>query len=157
MKLLIVLGGGGHSTEMLRLAELLGPEYEYHYLTVKEVHLSQDRIKQPGAIHLVRRPRGMHDTILSTIANSVIALIQITAIILRIRPQAVIGCGPAVSVLASVVGKLFGAKAIFIETGSRVGTLSLSGKIMYRLADLFFVQWAPLRKKCPQAIYAGRL
>lgn len=157
MKLLIVLGGGGHSTEMLRLVNLLGQEYEYHYLLVKEVKLSKDRIKRPGIIHPVRRPRGMHDSILSAVINSVIAVAQITAIMLRVRPQAVIGSGPAVSVLTSVVGKLFGARVVFIETGSRVKTLSLSGKIIYRLADLFFVQWAPLRKKCPKAIYAGRL
>jgi beta-1,4-N-acetylglucosaminyltransferase len=157
MKLLVILGGGGHTTEMLKLVNLLGPDYEYHYLLVKEVNFSQDRIEMPGTVHQVRRPRGMHDSVWAAVVNSGIALAQITMTLLKVRPQAVIGCGPAISVLASIAGKLIGAKAIHVETGSRVSTLSLSGKIMYKIADLFFVQWTPLKVKHPKAIYAGRL
>ena len=157
MKLLIVLGGGGHTAQMLRLANLLGSEYEYHYLVVKEVEFSRDKLKMPGEIYYVRRPRGMHDPVFASVVNSVVALAQIIIILLRVCPRAVIGCGPAISVLASVVGKLVRAKAIHIETGSRVSELSLSGKTMYHIADLFFVQWMPLKDKHPKAIYAGRL
>jgi beta-1,4-N-acetylglucosaminyltransferase len=157
MKLLIVLGGGGHTTEMLKLVDLLGPEYEYHYLLVREVSFSRDRIKRKGQIHQIRRPRGMYDSIPASICNSLVALAQMATIMVRVRPAAVIGCGPAVSVLASAMGKLLGAKAIYIETGSRVCTLSLSGKIMYHFADQFFVQWPTLEDRHLKAIYAGRL
>ena len=69
MKLMIVLGGGGHTTEMITLADLLGPEYEYHYLVIKEVPLSPDAIKRKGQIHLVKRPRGKDDGILFCYCN----------------------------------------------------------------------------------------
>jgi len=157
MRLLIVLGGGGHTTEMLKLVDLLGPEYEYHYLLVKEVSFSRDRITRKGQIHQIRRPRGMYDSVPVSIYNSLVALAQIATILVKVRPAAVVGCGPAVSVLASALGKLVGAKAIYVETGSRVRTLSLSGKIMYHFADLFFVQWPPLKDRYLKAIYAGRL
>jgi beta-1,4-N-acetylglucosaminyltransferase len=157
MKLLIVLGGGGHTTEMLKLVDLLGPEYEYHYLLVKEVAFSLDRIRRQGQIHRIRRPRSMYDSIPASIVNSLVALAQIIIVLPKVRPAAVVGCGPAVSVLASAIGKLLGAKAIFIETGSRVRTLSLSGKMMYHVADLFFVQWPTLKDGHRKAIYAGRL
>lgn len=157
MKLLIVLGGGGHTTQMLKLADLLGPDYEYHYLLVKEVDFSEDRIKRKGQTHKVRRPHGRHESVFASIANSVIAFAQIAIILLNVRPSAVIGCGPAVSVLVSVAGKLVGAKAIHVESGSRVSTLSLSGKIMYHIANLFFVQWPSLQDKYLKAIYVGRL
>ena len=157
MKLLIVLGGGGHTTEMLHLVQLLGPEYEYHYLLVREVALSPDAIKRKGVIHPVRRPRGRDDGLLATIVNSVMALYEIIRILIQVRPKAVIGCGPAIAVLASAVGKLLGSVIIFVETGSRVSNLSLSGKLMYRVADQFFVQWPNLQNKYPKAIYAGRL
>jgi beta-1,4-N-acetylglucosaminyltransferase len=157
MRLLIVLGGGGHTTEMLKLVDLLGPEYEYHYLLVKEVSFSRDRITRKGQIHQIRRPRGMYDSVPASIYNSLVALAQIATILVKVRPAAVVGCGPAVSVLASALGKLVGAKAIYVETGSRVRTLSLSGKIMYHFADLFFVQWPPLKDRYLKAIYAGRL
>ena len=99
----------------------------------------------------------MYDSVPVSIYNSLVALAQIATILVKVRPAAVVGCGPAVSVLASALGKLVGAKAIYVETGSRVRTLSLSGKIMYHFADLFFVQWPPLKDRYLKAIYAGRL
>jgi beta-1,4-N-acetylglucosaminyltransferase len=157
MRLLITLGGGGHTTEMLKLVDLLGPDYEYHYLLVNQVAFSPDRIKIKGNIHKVRRPRGRYDNIFQIIFNSVVATVQIATTLLSARPTAVIGCGPAISVLVSVMGKLIGIRVIYIETGSRVSTLSLSGRIMYNIADLFFVQWPTLKDKYPKTIYAGRL
>jgi beta-1,4-N-acetylglucosaminyltransferase len=86
-----------------------------------------------------------------------VALLEIVRVLIKVRPKAVIGCGPAIAVLASAVGKLLGSVIIFVETGSRVSNLSLSGKLMYRVADQFFVQWPNLQSKYPRAIYAGRL
>jgi hypothetical protein len=57
----------------------------------------------------------------------------------------------------ALLGRLMGAKIIFIETGSRVTSLSLTGRIMLKVADLFFVQWEQLQKRYPQTIFAGRL
>ena len=157
MILLCTLGGGGHTAEMLRLVNLLGDRYEYHYLLVKEVEFDRKKIPQPGKIYGIRRPRGRYDGPLAAVGNSLIAAAQIAAILCRVRPDAVIGSGPAISVLASFLGKLTGARIIFVETGSRVTGLSRSGKIMYRVADLFFVQWPALKGKCPKAIHVGRL
>jgi beta-1,4-N-acetylglucosaminyltransferase len=55
------------------------------------------------------------------------------------------------------LAKLLGIRVIYIETGSRVFALSSSGKILYRFADLFFVQWSELLPLYPKAVYAGRL
>jgi beta-1,4-N-acetylglucosaminyltransferase len=38
-----------------------------------------------------------------------------------------------------------------------VKTLSMSGHIMYHVADKFVVQWEGLRDRYPRAIYAGVL
>jgi beta-1,4-N-acetylglucosaminyltransferase len=157
MKLLFTLGGGGHTTEMVKLIGLLGNEHEYFYVLVKEVQFARGKIPHPGKVYEVRRPRGRYDNYLSILYNSFIAVWQMAFILIRTRPHAIIGSGPAITVLISVLGKLLGAKIIFVETGSRVTDLSLTGKIMYRIADLFFVQWPPLQETCPKAVYAGKL
>jgi len=46
---------------------------------------------------------------------------------------------------------------IFIESWARVYSKSDSGKLVYPIADLFFVQWKEMEKVYPHAIYAGRL
>ena len=156
MKLLVVLGEGGHSAELLNLVDLFSDRYDYHYIVSKKDNLI-DRIRHPGPIYKVTRPRGKHTGTLCSIFQTILALIESLWILLRIRPVAMIGSGPAIFVPVSIVGKLLGVRIIFVETGSRVKTLSLTGRIVYRWADLFFVQWPQLKETLPKAIYAGRL
>ena len=65
--------------------------------------------------------------------------------------------GPAILVPVAIMGKFVGAKISLSKVRSRITELSLTGKIMLRLADLFFVQWEPLQRRYPRTIYAGRL
>ncbi|HAO9336376.1 TPA: polysaccharide biosynthesis protein, partial [Escherichia coli] len=50
-----------------------------------------------------------------------------------------------------------GTKVIYIETWSRFTTYSLSGRIMYRLSNKFYIQNKSLLELYPKAIYSGRL
>lgn len=156
-KILVTLGGGGHTAEMLTLLSLLSDKYEYHFLVAKGVELGVCNISRTGEIHEIRQPRGRHDSLIVAISHMLIAAFQVAAIMVRVRPDVVVGCGPAISVLASVLGKIAGAKTIYVETASRVTTLSLTGKILYRTADLFFVQWPTLQQYYPKAVFSGRL
>ena len=157
MRLLIVLGEGGHTKQLLNLVDLLCDTYDYHYIISKEDNLSANRIKYPGPIYRLPRPRGKHTGILNSIFRTALAGIQTLGILLRVRPAAIVSAGPAIAVPVSIVGKLLGIRIIFIESASRVSALSLTGRIMYRWADLFFVQWPQLADKLPRAVYAGRL
>ena len=157
MKILVVLGEGGHTTELLRLVDLLGDRYEYHYMVTREDNLSASRIKHRGPLYSLSRPRGKDTGMAGAVWRTLLAGVQSLPVIWRIRPTAVLSTGPAIAVPVSLIGKLLGARIIFVETGSRVTTLSWTGRIVYRWADLFFVQWPQLAEHLPRAIYAGRL
>ena len=69
-------------------------------------------------------------------------------ILLKERPDVVISTGGGeIAVPFCYVGKLLGAKIVFIETLARVTTRSAAGKLIYPLANLFLVQWETLLKK----------
>ena len=157
MKLLVILGEGGHTTELLNLVDLLGDGYDYYYIVSNEDNLSLKRIKYEGPIYTLCRPRGKYTHKLKAILRTLWAGIQSLQVLLRVQPDAILSTGPAIAVPVSIVGKMLGARIIFVETGSRIKTVSLTGRIMYRWADLFFVQWPQLKERLPQAIYAGRL
>jgi UDP-N-acetylglucosamine:LPS N-acetylglucosamine transferase len=56
--------------------------------------------------------------------------------------------------------KLFGVndiKIVFSESFACVDHLSLSGKLLYPIVDMFFVQWPDLQVLYPKSIYTGRL
>jgi beta-1,4-N-acetylglucosaminyltransferase len=157
VRLLIVLGSGGHTKEMLRLVDLLGPCYEYSYLVCADDELDAQKIRTPGAVYRVIRPRLLDISVLTIALRTLWAAGQAFVALWHTRPRAIVSTGPGIAVPACVLAKCLGIKVIYIETGSRVFALSTSGKIISRFADLFFVQWEELLSLYPKAIYAGRL
>ncbi len=156
MKVLAVLGEGGHTAEMLKLVGLLGPIYDYSYLMLKHDRTSEEKIKIAGPVYRVILPRGRRPDF-SSILKLLLCSIQEFLVLLKVRPKAILSAGAGIAVPISVFGWLLGVKIIHAETACRVHTLSLAGRIMYHIAHLFFVQWEPLKEKCPKAVYAGRL
>ena len=73
------------------------------------------------------------------------------------KPDIIISTGALAAVPMLYLGKLRGKKIIFMESMARVEGKSLSGKLVYPIADLFIVQWESMMKYYPKAIYASRL
>ena len=157
MKILVVLGEGGHTTELLKLVDLLDDQHQYHYVVSEEDNLSIAKISKQGPIHRLWRPRGKKTRLPIALLRTVGVGVQSLLVLLRVRPKAILSTGPAIAVPISLLGKLLRIRIIFVETGSRVTSLSLTGRIMYNIADLFFVQWPQLKEKWPRARYEGRL
>ncbi len=78
-------------------------------------------------------------------------------LVLKYNIKIIITTGPGMAIPAALVAKLLRVEIIHIETWSRFSTYSLSGRIMYHLADKFYVQNESLLKLYPEAIYSGRL
>lgn len=159
VKVLVVLGRGGHTTELLRLVDLIGKRYEYTYLVSDNDPISHLKIRISGEIYRAILPmeKRHHQKKSLPILRIIITVLQQLIIILRVRPQVVFSAGAGIAIPAAIWGRLFGAKVIHVETGARVLKLSTSGRIMYRIAHLFFVQWESLQEKYPKSIFAGRL
>lgn len=76
-------------------------------------------------------------------------------ILRRERPDIVISTGASIAVNFMIAAKLLGVRFLYIESISRSEELSLSGKLVYPLADEFYVQWQQLTVKYPKAIFKG--
>ena len=74
----------------------------------------------------------------------------------RERPDVIVSTGAALAVPFFLVGKVFGARLVFVESLTRTTSLSLSGRMVRPLADAFFVQWPDLAAETG-ARFAGRL
>ena len=157
MKILAVLGEGGHTKEMLALIALLSARNEFGYVLVRDDDLSEQKLTVPGPVFHVIRPRDKAHNLLNDVRKFALCMGQAAGIVRRFRPRAMLSTGPSVAVPVALVCRLMGVKVIFVETGSRVTALSGTGRIMYRIANLFLVQWEPLLEQYPRAVYAGRL
>jgi len=135
---------------------LLGERYEYTYMMADNDHISESRLPFDGPVHRVPVPMGKHESERS-ILRAIVPVLKQLIVFTKVRPKAILSSGAGIAVPIAVFGRLGGAKIIHVETGSRVYTMSSTGKAMYRIAHLFFTQWEPLQKEYPKAIYAGRL
>jgi beta-1,4-N-acetylglucosaminyltransferase len=157
VRILVVLGSGGHTAEMIRLTEELGPN-EYEYVVASDDPLSAGKTVYPGPVHVILNPRKKSDrNPLLILVKTVISLAQSVRTVARSRAEVIVGCGPAIAVPVMVLGKLLGKRIVFIENSARVETRSTSGRILYYFSDLFLVQWPSLTGKYKRAVWKGRL
>lgn len=73
------------------------------------------------------------------------------------RPDAILSTGAALAVPFFLIGKLHGARLVYVESLTRTDGLSLAGRLVYPLADAFFVQWPGAGGRRRHARFAGRL
>jgi beta-1,4-N-acetylglucosaminyltransferase len=157
MRLLIALGEGGHTKEMLTLVDGLGDDLQYGYLIIEDDEVSEAKIRRPGPVYRVLRPRDKQHNLALDVYKTVRSGWQAWRALRSFHPDVVLSSGPAVAVPVCVLARLTGRRVIFCETGSRVTALSMTGRIMYHVAHLFFVQWPELTQRYRKAVYAGRL
>ena len=73
------------------------------------------------------------------------------------KPDLIISSGAAVSVPFFYLGKLFGAKLIYIEVFDRIDKPTLSGRLVYPIVDKFVVQWEEQKQVYKKAINLGSI
>jgi UDP-N-acetylglucosamine:LPS N-acetylglucosamine transferase len=79
-------------------------------------------------------------------------------ILFRERPKVILSLGAEIAVPFFYIGRAMGIKTIFIESWCRVEDLSITGKLVYPIADAFWVQWPQLLKVCgPKARFMGAI
>lgn len=71
------------------------------------------------------------------------------------KPDAIICTGVLAMIPLCLICKLFGKKLIYIESFAKVKSPTLSGKLLYKYADQFYVQWESMKEIYPNAIYLG--
>lgn len=73
------------------------------------------------------------------------------------KPDVIISSGAAVAVPFFYIGKLFGAKTVYIEVFDRIDKPTVTGKLVYPVTDKFIVQWEEMKKVYPKAINLGSI
>lgn len=73
-------------------------------------------------------------------------LLQLVWLIAVLRPDAVISTGAAPGYFALRIGRLFGARTVWIDSIANADELSLSGREVRPWADLWLTQWPHLAR-----------
>ena len=73
------------------------------------------------------------------------------------KPDLIVSCGAAVAVPFFYIGKMMGAKVVYIEVFDRIDKQTMTGKMVYPIADKFVVQWDEQKKVYPKAVNLGSI
>ena len=127
-KVLFISSTGGHLDELLQLKPLFN-KYNSYIITEKTKSTIDLKNKYSKVNYLVY---GTKDHLLTYIFKFIYNIIKSLLLFIKIRP-----------------------KVIYIETIANSETKTLSGKLVYPIADTFIVQWESMLKLYPKAIYGG--
>jgi UDP-N-acetylglucosamine:LPS N-acetylglucosamine transferase len=157
-RIAVVLGQGGHTAQTFALVRLLGSQFEFLYMIGVLDRLTPKKIPIRGKILPVFPPRLLpqDSRIMAMIRTITTLLISIVYFIIY-RPKAAISCGTGLTIPIFYIARTLGIKTVFIESMSRVESLSITGRLLLGKTTLFFVQWPELAKKIPGAVYGGQL
>jgi UDP-N-acetylglucosamine:LPS N-acetylglucosamine transferase len=146
MKALLVCSPGGHLQQMLALEPAWsGAERVWVTLPGADVgYLLADE-----QVTLANGPTNR--SIVNLVRNIGLAW----RLLRRVRPDAILSTGAGLAVPFFLVGKLLGVRLVYVESVTRTESISLSGRLVYWLADRFFVQWPAVAKRYRRAEYAG--
>jgi UDP-N-acetylglucosamine:LPS N-acetylglucosamine transferase len=133
-KVLAVASGGGHWVQLQRLRPALVPS-DVVFVTTDPGYASE---VAPHRMHLVTDAARDKKLALVRLA------FQMAVILMRERPDVVISTGAAPGYFALRLGRLFGARTIWIDSIANVDEMSLAGKLAKRYADLWLTQWPHL-------------
>lgn len=73
-------------------------------------------------------------------------MLEVGALVLKLRPQVILTTGASAGYFAIRAGKLLGARTCWLDSIANGDELSLSGERAGPHADLFLTQWPELQK-----------
>jgi beta-1,4-N-acetylglucosaminyltransferase len=150
-KIALVCSVGGHLTQIQQL-ESLYKDHNYFFIT-EDVSLTRELLKKQKAFYVKLIDRNRWNFPLLFIHN----ILNSFVVFLKEKPDVVISTGALSAVPFCIWAKIFGKKVIYIESFAKRNSPNLSGKIIYRFADLFIVQWETMLRFYPKAIYGGSI
>lgn len=157
MKICLSFGSGGHLDELISLTDAF-EEHEIFFVTVPSM-VTKD-LKNISKTFYVRNGPKLTSTFLDYLLLFIYylyLLIPSAKILIKEKPDVIIGCGGEATVDLFYLAKIMGKNVVYIESLARINTISKTGMLVYHISDLFLVQWEDLLKKYNKAKYWGRV
>ncbi|MCO4644442.1 polysaccharide biosynthesis protein CpsF [Streptococcus infantarius subsp. infantarius] len=148
MKICLVGSSGGHLAHLNMLKPFWKDEERFWITFDKEDARSLLKDEKMYSCHFPT-----NRNLKNLIKNTFLAI----KLLKKEKPDVIISSGAAVAVPFFYIGKLFGAKTVYIEVFDRIDKPTVTGKLVYPVTDKFIVQWEEMKKVYPKAINLGSI
>ena len=148
LKICLVGSSGGHLTHLYMLKPFW-KERERFWVTFDKIDANS--ILKDEKVYHCYFPTNRN--IINLIRNTILAI----KVLHKEKPDIIISSGAAVAVPFFYLGKIKGAKTVYIEVFDRIDKPTLTGKMVYPISDIFVVQWDEMRSVYKKAINLGSI
>lgn len=147
-RLCFAASSGGHLEQLLMLKPLM-KHYESIIVTEKtEYDLNVEGIRVYYMLQVNRRE-------LLCFPKLIINSFKVLRLFFVEKPDVIICTGVLAMIPLCLICKILRKKLIYIESFAKVKTPSRTGRLLYKFADQFYVQWPAMKKSYPDAIFLG--
>ncbi|MCI8636497.1 MAG: polysaccharide biosynthesis protein [Clostridia bacterium] len=153
-KVLFIASTGGHLNELMQL-EPLFEKYDYSIITEKDK--TNESLKEKYGKRLYFLPYGTRTKLFAYIFKYFYLCLKTIYLYFKIRPNVIVTTGTHTAGPMCIIGKIFKSKVIYIETFANRNKKTATGKLIYKIADLFIVQWEEMLELYPKAVYGGSI
>lgn len=147
MKLVFAASSGGHYEQLMMLKPLM-ERHDSCVVTEKTSYNAKSDIRTYYMVQVNRKE-------ILFIPKMIINSFRAVRIIFKEKPEAIICTGVLAMIPLCLIGKMKGCKLIYLESFAKVTSATLSGKLLYKYADRFYVQWESMLDIFPNAVYKG--
>lgn len=148
MKICLVASAGGHLSQLLKIVP---PAGTYDALVITTSEAVRGNLTRLGRVHVVGECNREHRWQVLKVFCKCLGILR------HERPDVVLSTGAAAGCMCCFLGKLLGAKIVWVDSITNVDHLSLSGRMVRYIADLFLVQWPDLTRKYRGTEYVGTI
>lgn len=148
MKFCLVGSSGGHLTHLYMLKPLWENK-ERFWVTFDKI--DSNSVLRDEKVYHCYFPTNRN--LLNLIRNTFLAV----KVLYKEKPDLIISSGAAVAVPFFYLGKLRGAKTVYIEVFDRINKHTLTGKLVYPVTDKFIVQWPEMEKVYKKSVNLGSI
>ncbi len=146
MRVLIVCSSGGHLAQ-LHCLDAWWRRHERAWVTF-------DKADARSLLAGERVYWGHHPTnrnVPNLLRNAALAL----RVLARERPDVIVSNGAGIAVPFLWLGKLGGARTVYVEVYDRVDTPTLTARLVRPVLDRMVVQWEEQRRFYPEGVFLG--
>ncbi|MCO4623353.1 polysaccharide biosynthesis protein CpsF [Streptococcus infantarius subsp. infantarius] len=148
MKICFTSSSGGHFEQLLMLKDLF-PEFE-SFVVTEQTKYNKDFALLPT--YFTKQVNRQNILFIFPFFYNIFLSIYI---LLKEKPKIIVSTGVLSTIPLCLFAKLLRVKIIYIESFAKINSATLTGKLMYKIADVFYVQWPEMLKVYPDAKYVG--
>ena len=148
IKICFAASSGGHYEQLMMLKPLM-EKYDSFVVTEATKYKSKSKGEKTYYLHQVNRKEKTFPFWM------LINIIKSIHILNKEKPDLIICTGVLAMIPLCILMKLRRKKLIYIESFAKITSPTKTGKLLYKYADQFYVQWKSMLKVYPNAIYLG--